>query len=98
MEDPSIAQVIDADDYTNKREVAFSFYVLWICAHAYAMHRRKVLDDNEWTGWLQWMRNCFRKGTIGEIWKQVEPDRWFNPAFQDFVKRDSIVVVGGGNN
>src|SRR5437588_3458751 len=28
------------------------------------------------------MRNCFRRGTIGEIWKQVEPDGWFNPAFQ----------------
>jgi hypothetical protein len=43
------------------------------------MVQRKVLDDNEWAGWLQWMRNCFRKGTIKETWKQVESDRWFNP-------------------
>jgi len=31
-----------------KREVAFSFYILWMCAHAFAMRQRKVLDDNEW--------------------------------------------------
>src|SRR5947208_11162258 len=28
MEDPSIARVIDTRDYANKRETAFSFYVL----------------------------------------------------------------------
>ncbi|MGA7897815.1 MAG: TetR/AcrR family transcriptional regulator [Nitrososphaeraceae archaeon] len=90
IEDPSIADVIDAHEYTNKRDVGFSIYILWICAHAYAMRQRKVLDTNEWTGWLYWMRNCFRKGTIGEKWKQVEPDRWFNPAFQDFVNKEIV--------
>ena len=67
MQDPSITGVIDTRDYAKKIEVAFSFYILWMCAHAFAMRQRKVLDDNEWAGWLQWMRNCFRKGTIGEI-------------------------------
>ena len=67
-----------------------TFYILWICSHAYAMRQRKVLNDIEWTGWLQWMRNCFRKGTIGETWKQVEPDRWFDPAFQNFVNTELI--------
>jgi len=90
MEDPSIVRVIDAHDYTDKREVAFSFYILWTCAHAHAMRQRKVLDDNEWAGWLQWMRNCFRKGTINETWKQIETDRWFNPAFQNFINREII--------
>jgi hypothetical protein len=69
MQDPTITRVLDTYDYTNKKDVAFSFYILWMCAHAYAMRQRKVLNDNEWTGWLQWMRNCFRRGTIGEIWK-----------------------------
>src|SRR5581483_1434350 len=50
MDDPSIIRVIDMHDYKNKKEVAFSFYILWTCAHAYAMRQRKVLDDNEWTG------------------------------------------------
>ena len=89
MDDPSIVQVIDKREYTkSQREMAFSFYILWTCAHAYAMRQRKVLDDNEWTGWLQWMRNCFRNGTIGETWKQVEPDRWFNPGFQKFINSE----------
>jgi hypothetical protein len=92
MEDPSIQKVIDNEGKPS-RELAFSFYVLWICSHAYAMRQRKVLNDIEWMGWLQWMRNCFRKGTIGETWKQVEPDKWFDPAFQNFVNTE--LVKGG---
>ncbi len=94
MEDPSIARVIDTRDYANKRETAFSFYILRMCAHAYVMRQRRVLDDNEWAGWLQWMRNCFRRGTIGEIWKQVEPDGWFNPAFQKFLNAEIMGASG----
>ena len=41
------------------QEGAYLFYILWICSHAYAMHKRKVLDDNEWAGWLQWMKHKF---------------------------------------
>src|SRR6266487_4337911 len=89
MADPSIGNVIDNEGKPS-RELAFSFYILWICSHAYAMRQRKVLNDIEWTGWLQWMRNCFRKGTIGETWKQVEPDRWFDPAFQNFVNTELV--------
>ena len=94
MEDPSIIQVMDTrthvQAYPNKREVAFAFYILWMCAHAYAMRQRKVLDDNEWSGWLQWMRNCFQRGTIEEIWKRIESDQWFNPAFQKFVNAEIV--------
>jgi hypothetical protein len=35
----------------------------------YFSKRQIQSDDNEWAGWLQWMRNCFRKGTIKETWK-----------------------------
>ena len=90
MEDPSIARVIDTTDYANKRETVFSFYILWMCAHAYAMRQRRVLDDNEWSGWLQWMRNCFQRGTIVETWKQVEPNGRFNTAFQNFINREMV--------
>jgi len=76
MEDPSLGKVID-NQTTPSRERAFSFYVLWIFSHAYSMRQRNMLDDNEWAGWLQWMRNSFRNGTMKETWKQVEPDRWF---------------------
>ena len=49
MEDPSIQKVIDKEGKPS-RESAFSFYILWICSHAYAMRQRKVLNDIEWTG------------------------------------------------
>ena len=87
IERPSIEKVINNQ---NPSELAFSFYVLWVCAHAYAMRQRNVLNDNEWTGWLRFMRNSFRKGTIEETWKQIEPDNWFNPAFQNFVKAEIV--------
>jgi hypothetical protein len=90
MEDPSITRVIDTRDYANKRETAFSFYILWMCAHAYAMRQRRVHDDNEWASWLQWMRNCFQRGIISEIWKQIEPDGWLNLAFQKFVNTEIV--------
>src|SRR6266571_3902179 len=97
MEDPSIIRVMDnrtsTVDYPDKKDVAFSFYILWMCAHAYAMRQRKVLDDNEWSGWLQWMRNCFQRGTIGEIWKQIESDKMFNPAFQQFINKEIVATA-----
>ena len=49
MEDPSIQKVIDNEGKPS-RELAFSFYIIWICSHAYAMRQRKVLNDIEWTG------------------------------------------------
>jgi hypothetical protein len=92
MADPSIGNVIDREGKPS-RELAFSFYILWIFSHAYAKRQRKVLNEIEWTGWLQFMRNCFRRGSIGEKWKQVEPDKWFDPAFQIFVNTE--LVAGG---
>jgi hypothetical protein len=44
---PTIQKVID--NQKPLKELAFSFYVLWICVHAFAMHERNVFDDNEWT-------------------------------------------------
>jgi len=89
MEDHSITRVIDTRDYSQP-ETAFSFYIMWICAHAYAMRQRKLPDDNELAGCLQWIRNCFRRGIIGEIWKQIESDKWFNPAFQQFINKEIV--------
>jgi hypothetical protein len=92
MADPSIGNVIDKEGKPS-RELGFSFYILWIFSHAYAMRQRRVLNEIEWTGWLQFMRNCFRRGTIGETWKQLEPVKWFDPAFQNFVNTE--LVAGG---
>ena len=47
--------------------------------------KRNLLDDSEWLGWLQWMKHIFQRGTIIETWKRIEPDRWVNPDFQNFI-------------
>jgi hypothetical protein len=83
-EDTSIQGVLD-NEVKYSREEAYSFYVLWICSHAYAMRKRNVLDEDEWAGWLRWMRHIFRKGTIKETWKQIEPDIFIDPDFQNFL-------------
>lgn len=89
IEKPSMQKVIYKLEKPSE-ELAFAYYILFICSHAYAMRQRKVLNDHEWTGWLQWMRNCFKYGTIGEQWKQIQTERWLNPDFENFVNEEII--------
>ena len=37
-------------------ELVFSYYILYMCSHAFHMRQRKVLSDNEWAGWLRWIK------------------------------------------
>ena len=66
----------------------FQFYLLG----NNAMRERNVLNDNEWTGWLLWMRNCFKYGTIREDWKQIQSERWLSPFFENFVTREILAA------
>ena len=59
IEKPSMQKVIYKLEKPSE-ELAFAYYILFISSHAYAMHQRNVLKDDEWTGWLHWMRNCFK--------------------------------------
>jgi hypothetical protein len=91
LERPSLLRVLDNVGYgtaSESEQYIFSYYILLICSHAYAMRQRKVLNDAEWRTYAQWLRNCFRKGTISEKWKQIEEDRWFDPAFQNFINTE----------
>src|SRR5215211_3197459 len=92
IEKPSMQKVIYKLEKPSD-ELAFAYYILFICSHAYAMRQRKVLNDHEWTGWLQWMRNCFKYGTIGEQWKQIQTERWLNPAFEEFINKELIPTI-----
>ena len=89
IEKPSMQKVIYKLEKPSE-ELAFAYYILFICSHAYAMRQRKVLNDDDWTGWLQWMRNCFKYGTIGEQWKQIQAERWLNPDFENFLNEEII--------
>jgi|SRR5215212_404752 len=42
-------------------------------------------------GWLHWIKNCFKYGTIGEQWAQIRSEGWLNPAFENFVNREIIL-------
>jgi hypothetical protein len=89
IEKPSMQKVIYKLEKPSE-EIAFAYYILFICSHAYAMRQRKVLNDHEWTGWLQWMRNCFKYGTIGQQWKQIQSERWLNPDFENFINEEIV--------
>ena len=93
VEKPSMQKVIYKLEKPSD-ELAFAYYILFICSHAYAMRQRKVLNDDEWTGWLQWMRNCFKYGTIGDQWKLIQSERWLNPNFEKFLNKEIIPKPG----
>jgi hypothetical protein len=93
IEKPSMQKVIYKLEKPSE-ELAFAYYILFICSHAYAMHQRKVLNDDEWTGWLHWMRNCFKYGTVGEQWKQIESEGWLKPDFENFVNKEIMPKSG----
>jgi hypothetical protein len=72
-------------------ELVFAYYLLYMCSHAFHMRQRKVLSDNEWAGWLRWMKTAFNEGAIREYWeKSIEPEKWYDPAFQDFIDKEII--------
>ena len=96
IEKPSMQKVIYKLEKPSE-ELAFAFYILFISSHAYAMHQRNVLKDHEWAGWLQWMKNCFKYGTIGEHWKQIQSENWFDPSFQVFVNKELILGTDNGS-
>jgi hypothetical protein len=87
IEKPTMQKVIYKLERPSE-ELAFVYYILFICSHAYAMHKRNVLNEEEWTGWIHWMKNCFKYGTIGEQWEQIRSEGWLNPAFENFVNRE----------
>jgi hypothetical protein len=91
IEKPSMQKVIYRLEKPSE-ELAFGYYILFISSHAFSMRKRNMLNDDEWTGWLQWMRNCFKYGTIGEQWKQMRSERWLNPVFEDFVDREIATI------
>ena len=93
IEKPSMQKVIYKLEKPSE-ELAFAYYILFISSHAYAMHQRNVLKDDEWTGWLHWMRNCFKYGTIGEHWKQIQSERWLNPDFENFLNKEIMPKPG----
>lgn len=88
---PDLVKILDKNQSTISQELVFSYYVLYMCSHAFHMHQRKILSNNEWEGWLRWMKSAFTGGEITEYWKNiVHPEKWFDPDFQDFIDNEII--------
>jgi hypothetical protein len=86
---PDLIKVVSKVESNWSSDVAYSYHILFTFAHVLHMRKRKVLSDNEWTGWLRWMQSAFDQGTIKDIWKSnIELEKWFDPAFQEFVDKE----------
>src|SRR5215469_2399955 len=78
LERPELARVINNVQLLSPEGV-YSFDVINVFSHAHDMRERKVLNDNEWYGWVEWMRTCLL-GTIKENWKRIQESKWYDPS------------------
>jgi len=85
---PELIKVVSKVD-ANSPEVAYAYDILFTFAHVFHMRKRKELSDNEWTGWLRWMKSAFEQDTIKDLWKtNIDMEKWFDPDFQNFVEKN----------
>ena len=94
LERPELARVINNVPSLSP-DAVYAFDVLNVFSHAYDMRERKVLNDNEWYGWVEWMCNCFRLGTIKEHWNRMQENHWYDLTFEDFINKQVIANVEG---
>ena len=71
LEKPELIRIVSNVESKLTEEVAFTYHLLHTIAHVFRMRQRKVVSDNEWTGWLRIMRSCFEQGKIREYWKTI---------------------------
>ena len=89
FEHPEVIKVVTKSESHWSLEDIFAYNTFYTYAHVFHMRQRKVLNDNEWTGWLRIMKSAFEQGTLGEMWEsKIEMEKWFDPAFQEFVNKE----------
>jgi hypothetical protein len=88
IERPELIKVVSKDQSNWSPDVAYAYNILFTLAHVFHMRQRKVVSDNEWTGWLRWMKSAFQHGTISKIWQNIEVEKWFDPAFEEFINKE----------
>jgi hypothetical protein len=91
VEKPQLMRIVSNVESDLTEEIAYTYHLLHTFAHAYHLHQRKVVSDNEWAGWLRRMKSCFEQGQIREYWESgLELDKWFDPAFQEFIDKEIV--------
>jgi len=90
LEQPGLISVVAGPTSGSKPEHVLAYMVAMVSAHAYHMRERKIISDNEWTGWEQWIRNDFAQGTVGKDWVELNLGQWFDPSFRDFIDKEML--------
>jgi hypothetical protein len=54
VERPELIRVVNNVERDLSADVAYAYHILYTFAHVFHMRQRKVLSDNECTGWLRW--------------------------------------------
>jgi hypothetical protein len=89
VEKPELIRIVSDVESDLTQEVAYTYHILYTFAHVFYMRQRKVVSDNEWTGWPRVMRSCFEQGKIREYWQSdLELEKWFDPTLQEFVNKE----------
>lgn len=93
MERPELMKVVSK--HTNPSvDIAFSYQILYTFAHEFPIYQRKVVTDNEWNGWIRWIKSAFGQWTIFDIWKkEIELENWFDAVFQDFINNEILPEI-----
>jgi len=89
---PDVGKIFNRDASGQSAEEAGAVYALNIFAYAFQMHKRGILKENEWNGWLRRIRNSFKKGEISDYWNS-ELEEWFDPEFQDFINNEILQQI-----
>ena len=96
VQKPELVKMLNKNETKRSPELVFAYYILYMCAHAFHMRQRNVLNDNEWEGWLQWMKAAFDQGAISDYWKDsIQPEKWFDPAFREFIDNEVLALQKG---
>ena len=94
IERPELIKVVSNVQMNWSAELGYTYDILNTFAFVFQMHQRKVLSDNEWTGWLRWMKSIFERGKIKEYWEiNLELEKWFDPAFEEFINKELTPVA-----
>jgi hypothetical protein len=83
VERPELIRIVsNVDSDPDTRDSIYTYHLLYTFAHAFHMHQRKVVGDNEWIGWLRMMKTCFEQGKMREFWESdLELENWLDPSF-----------------
>jgi hypothetical protein len=96
VQNPELIKMLNKSETQRSPELVFAYYILYMCAHSFHMRQRNVLSDNEWEGWLQWMKTAFDQGAISDYWRDIiQPEKWFDPAFREFINKEVLALRKG---